>query len=215
MTQIYSQAVNHEDFIRVFDKLLEKLFLEDKVTDNVQVDLDNEEIKNIILASGVTGIGETEEFSLEKLRYHKLIIMTDADVDGSHIATLIMTFFFRYMNDLITNGYLYIAAPPLYLIKKGKKEAYAWTDQQRLALINEWADGNESLVHTQRYKGLGEMNAEQLWATTMDPERRTMQQVTIDNAAEADHIFSMLMGDDVPPRRKFIEDHATYANIDA
>ncbi|MCY1720853.1 DNA topoisomerase (ATP-hydrolyzing) subunit B [Prolixibacteraceae bacterium Z1-6] len=178
---------------------------------------ENEEIKNIFTALGVT-IGTEEDskaLNMSKLRYHKVVIMTDADVDGSHIATLIMTFFFRYMNDLITSGYLYIAAPPLYLIKKGKKEAYAWNDQQRMALINEWADGNESGVHTQRYKGLGEMNAEQLWATTMDPERRMMQQVTIDNAAEADHIFSMLMGDDVPPRRKFIEDHATYANIDA
>ncbi len=178
---------------------------------------ENEEIKNIFTALGVT-IGTEEDskaLNMTKLRYHKVVIMTDADVDGSHIATLIMTFFFRYMNDLITNGYLYIAAPPLYLIKKGKKEQYAWNDQQRLALINEWADGNEAGVHTQRYKGLGEMNAEQLWATTMDPARRTMQQVTIDNAAEADHIFSMLMGDDVPPRRKFIEDHATYANIDA
>jgi len=177
---------------------------------------ENEEIKNIFTALGVT-IGTEEDskaLNMEKLRYHKVVIMTDADVDGSHIATLIMTFFFRYMNDLITNGYLYIAAPPLYLIKKGKKEQYAWNDQQRLQLINEWADGNEAGVHTQRYKGLGEMNAEQLWATTMDPERRTMQQVTIENAAEADHIFSMLMGDDVPPRRKFIEDHATYANID-
>lgn len=178
---------------------------------------ENEEIKNIFTALGVT-IGTEEDskaLNMAKLRYHKVVIMTDADVDGSHIATLIMTFFFRYMNDLITSGYLYIAAPPLYLIKKGKKEAYAWNDQQRLALIHEWADGNESGVHTQRYKGLGEMNAEQLWATTMDPERRTMQQVTIQNAAEADHIFSVLMGDDVPPRRKFIEDHATYANIDA
>ncbi len=178
---------------------------------------ENEEIKNIFTALGVT-IGTEEDskaLNMEKLRYHKIVIMTDADVDGSHIATLIMTFFFRYMNDLITNGYLYIAAPPLYLIKKGKKEAYAWNDQQRLQLINEWADGNESGVHTQRYKGLGEMNAEQLWETTMNPEKRTLQQVTIDNAAEADHIFSMLMGDDVPPRRKFIEDHATYANIDA
>ncbi len=178
---------------------------------------ENEEIKNIFTALGVT-IGTEEDskaLNMEKLRYHKVIIMTDADVDGSHIATLIMTFFFRYMNDLITNGYLYIAAPPLYLIKKGKKEAYAWNDQQRMQLINEWADGNESSVHTQRYKGLGEMNAEQLWETTMNPEKRMLQQVTIENAAEADHIFSMLMGDDVPPRRKFIEDHATYANIDA
>ncbi len=178
---------------------------------------ENEEIKNIFTALGVT-IGTEEDskaLNMEKLRYHKVVIMTDADVDGSHIATLIMTFFFRYMNDLITSGYLYIAAPPLYLIKKGKREAYAWNDQQRLQLINEWADGNESAVHTQRYKGLGEMNAEQLWETTMNPEKRLMQQVTIENAAEADHIFSMLMGDDVPPRRKFIEDHATYANIDA
>ncbi|MCF6332617.1 MAG: DNA topoisomerase (ATP-hydrolyzing) subunit B [Draconibacterium sp.] len=177
---------------------------------------ENEEIKNIFTALGVT-IGTEEDskaLNMEKIRYHKVVIMTDADVDGSHIATLIMTFFFRYMNDLIKSGYLYIASPPLYLIKKGKKEAYAWTDQQRLQLINEWADGNESGVHTQRYKGLGEMNAEQLWSTTMNPEQRTLQQVTIDNAAEADHIFSMLMGDDVPPRRKFIEDHATYANID-
>ena len=178
---------------------------------------ENEEIKNIFTALGVT-IGTEEDskaLNMTKLRYHKIVIMTDADVDGSHIATLIMTFFFRYMNDLITNGYLYIAAPPLYLIKKGKKEEYAWNDQQRLQLIQEWADGNESGVHTQRYKGLGEMNAEQLWETTMNPEQRTLQQVTIENAAEADHIFSVLMGDDVPPRRKFIDDHATYANIDA
>lgn len=178
---------------------------------------ENEEIKNIFTALGVT-IGTEEDskaLNMEKLRYHKIVIMTDADVDGSHIATLIMTFFFRYMNDLIKKGHLYIAAPPLYLIKKGKREAYAWSDKQRLQLIDEWADGNESAVHTQRYKGLGEMNAEQLWSTTMNPEQRTLQQVTIENAAEADHIFSMLMGDDVPPRRKFIEDHATYANIDA
>lgn len=177
---------------------------------------ENEEIKNIFMALGVT-IGTTEDskaLNMDKIRYHKVVIMTDADVDGSHIATLIMTFFFRYMNELIKEGYLYIAAPPLYLIKKGKREAYAWNDQQRMALINEWADGNESAVHTQRYKGLGEMNAEQLWSTTMNPEQRTLQQVTIENAAEADHIFSMLMGDDVPPRRKFIEDHATYAKID-
>ncbi|WP_319227743.1 DNA topoisomerase (ATP-hydrolyzing) subunit B [Draconibacterium orientale] len=178
---------------------------------------ENEEIKNIFTALGVT-IGTDEDskaLNMEKLRYHKIVIMTDADVDGSHIATLIMTFFFRYMNDLIKKGHLYIAAPPLYLIKKGKKEAYAWNEKQRMQLIEEWADGNESAVHTQRYKGLGEMNAEQLWSTTMNPEQRTLQQVTIENAAEADHIFSMLMGDDVPPRRKFIEDHATYANIDA
>ena len=177
---------------------------------------ENEEIKNIFTALGVT-IGTAEDskaLNMEKLRYHKVVIMTDADVDGSHIATLIMTFFFRYMNELIKGGHLYIASPPLYLVKKGKKEAYAWNEHQRLQLINEWADGNESGVHTQRYKGLGEMNAEQLWTTTMNPEQRTLQQVTIENAAEADHIFAMLMGDDVPPRRKFIEDHATYARID-
>jgi DNA gyrase subunit B len=178
---------------------------------------ENEEIKNIFTALGVT-IGTEEDskaLNMERLRYHKVIIMTDADVDGSHIATLIMTFFFRYMQDLIKAGYLYIAAPPLYLLKKGKKETYAWSEQQRRQIIEEWADGVESNVHQQRYKGLGEMNAEQLWETTMNPENRTLQQVTIENAAEADHIFSMLMGDDVPPRRKFIEDHATYANIDA
>jgi len=178
---------------------------------------DSEEIKNIYTALGVT-IGTEEDskaLNLERLRYHKVIIMTDADVDGSHIDTLIMTFFFRYMQDLIKNGHLYLATPPLYLVKKGKKESYAWTEQQRLRLIEEWSDGNESTVHVQRYKGLGEMNAEQLWSTTMNPEQRTLQQVTIENAAEADHIFSMLMGDDVPPRRKFIEDHAVYANIDA
>ncbi|KOH43500.1 DNA topoisomerase (ATP-hydrolyzing) subunit B [Sunxiuqinia dokdonensis] len=178
---------------------------------------DNEEIRNIFTALGVS-IGTEEDskaLNMSKIRYNKIIIMTDADVDGSHIATLIMTFFFRFMNDLIKAGYLYIATPPLYLIKKGKREAYAWNDQQRLQLINEWADGKESQVHTQRYKGLGEMNAEQLWSTTMDPERRTLRQVTIENAADADHIFSMLMGDEVPPRRQFIEDHAVYANIDA
>src|SRR5690554_181929 len=178
---------------------------------------ENDEIKNIFTALGVT-IGTEEDskaLNMEKLRYHKIIIMTDADVDGSHIATLIMTFFFRYMQDLIKAGYLYIATPPLYLLKKGKKEIYAWSEQQRRQIIDEWADGNESNIHQQRYKGLGEMNAEQLWQTTMNPETRTLQQVTIDNAAEADHIFSMLMGDDVPPRRKFIEDNATYAKIDA
>jgi len=179
--------------------------------------LENEEIRNIFTALGVS-IGTEEDskaVNMEKLRYHKTIIMTDADVDGSHIATLIMTFFFRYMRELIKEGYLYIATPPLYLVKKGKKEEYAWTEQQRLRLIEEWAEGKESAVHVQRYKGLGEMNAEQLWETTMDPERRTLRQVTIENAAEADHIFSMLMGDEVPPRRQFIEDHAVYANIDA
>lgn len=178
---------------------------------------ESEEIKNIFTALGVT-IGteeDSKQLNLNKLRYHKVVIMTDADVDGSHIATLIMTFFFRYMQELIQRGHLYIATPPLYLVKKGKKEAYAWSEQQRLKLIDELADGNESAVNIQRYKGLGEMNATQLWETTMNPEQRTLQQVTIENAAEADHIFAMLMGDDVPPRRKFIEDHAIYANIDA
>ena len=177
---------------------------------------ENEEIRNIFTALGVT-IGTEEDskaVNLSKLRYHKVIIMTDADVDGSHIATLIMTFFFRFMTDLVKSGYLYIATPPLYLIKKGKKSAYAWTEQQRLQYIDEFGDGKESSVGIQRYKGLGEMNAEQLWETTMDPERRTLRQVTIENAAEADHVFSMLMGDEVPPRRKFIEEHAIYANID-
>ncbi|NLX27588.1 MAG: DNA topoisomerase (ATP-hydrolyzing) subunit B [Bacteroidales bacterium] len=179
--------------------------------------LENEEIKNIYTALGVT-IGteeDSKELNLDKLRYHKIIIMTDADVDGSHIDTLIMTFFFRYMQEIIRRGHLYLATPPLYLVKKGKKESYAWTEQQRLQLIEEWGDGSESGITIQRYKGLGEMNAEQLWDTTMNPEKRTLQQVTIENAAEADHIFAMLMGDDVPPRRKFIEDHAIYANIDA
>ncbi|MGQ7869464.1 DNA topoisomerase (ATP-hydrolyzing) subunit B [Sunxiuqinia sp. sy24] len=178
---------------------------------------ESEEIRNIFTALGVS-IGTEEDskaLNMSKIRYHKIIIMTDADVDGSHIATLIMTFFFRFMRDLIKEGYLYIATPPLFLIKKGKRESYAWSEQQRMQLINEWADGKESQVHTQRYKGLGEMNAEQLWTTTMDPEHRTLRQVTIENAAEADHVFSMLMGDEVPPRRKFIEDHAVYANIDA
>ncbi|GET33403.1 DNA gyrase subunit B [Prolixibacter bellariivorans] len=177
---------------------------------------ESEEIRNIYTALGVT-VGTEEDqkaLNIEKLRYHKIVIMTDADVDGSHIATLIMTFFFRYMQDLIRNGYIYIATPPLYLVRKGKKETYCWNEQQRIALIEEWGGGNESALHIQRYKGLGEMNAEQLWETTMNPEQRTLRQVTIENAAEADHIFSMLMGDDVPPRKKFIEDNATYANID-
>ncbi len=179
--------------------------------------LDNEEIRNIYTALGIT-IGtddDSKALNLEKLRYHKVVIMTDADVDGSHIATLIMTFFFRFMNELIQRGHVYIATPPLYLVKKGKREEYCWTEQQRLRLIEEWGEGKESGIHVQRYKGLGEMNAEQLWDTTMNPERRTLRQVTIENAAEADHIFSMLMGDEVPPRRQFIEDHAVYANIDA
>lgn len=178
---------------------------------------ESEEIRNIFTALGVT-IGTEEDSkaaNTEKIRYHKIIIMTDADVDGSHIDTLIMTFFFRYMKEIIKEGYLYIATPPLFLVKKGKKEEYAWSDQQRMRLIEEWSDGKESSVHVQRYKGLGEMNAEQLWSTTMDPEQRILRQITIENAAEADRIFSMLMGDEVPPRRQFIEDHAVYANIDA
>jgi DNA gyrase subunit B len=173
---------------------------------------ENEEIKNIFTALGVT-IGtdeDSKELNLEKLRYHKVIIMTDADVDGSHISTLIMTFFFRYMNELIKRGYLYIATPPLYLIKRGSKERYCWTEEERLATMEEFGQG----AHIQRYKGLGEMNAQQLWDTTMNPEFRTLRQVTIDSAAEADRIFSMLMGDDVPPRREFIEKHAKYAKID-
>ncbi|KGN74941.1 DNA gyrase subunit B [Porphyromonas macacae] len=179
--------------------------------------LESEEIRNIYTALGVT-IGTEEDskaLNLSKLRYHKVIIMTDADVDGSHIATLILTFFFRNMRALIDNGYVYIATPPLYLCKKGKEEEYCWTEQQRQAFINRVADGNESKVHVQRYKGLGEMNDEQLWETTMNPANRTLRKITIDNAAEADAIFSMLMGDDVGPRREFIEDNATYARIDA
>ncbi len=179
--------------------------------------LESEEIRNIFTALGVTfgTIDDERAVNLEKIRYHKIIIMTDADVDGAHIATLIMTFFFRYMREVIEKGYLYIATPPLYLVRKGKKSEYAWDEQQRLQLIHEWADGKETGIHVQRYKGLGEMNAEQLWETTMDPERRTLRQVTIENAAEADVTFSMLMGDEVPPRRKFIEENAVYANIDA
>ncbi|HOP04818.1 MAG TPA: DNA topoisomerase (ATP-hydrolyzing) subunit B [Tenuifilaceae bacterium] len=177
---------------------------------------ENDEIKNIFTALGVT-IGTEEDskaLNLTKLRYHKVIIMTDADVDGSHIATLIMTFFFRYMNDLINEGYLYIATPPLYLIKKGKEERYCWNEEQRNAAVEELGKGREGSVHIQRYKGLGEMNAEQLWDTTMNPSSRLLRQVTISSAAEADRIFSMLMGDEVPPRREFIEKHAKYAKID-
>lgn len=178
---------------------------------------ESEEIQNIFRAMGVT-IGTEEdpkELNLSKLRYHKVIIMTDADVDGSHIATLILTFFFRRMRALIENGYVYLATPPLYLCKKGKTEEYCWTEQQRQAFIDRYAGGNESQVHTQRYKGLGEMNDHQLWDTTMNPENRTLKQITIDNAAEADQIFSMLMGEEVGPRREFIEENATYAKIDA
>ena len=178
--------------------------------------LESEEIRNIFTALGVT-IGteeDSKELNISKLRYHKVVIMTDADVDGSHIATLILTFFFRHMRSMIENGYIYIATPPLYLMKRGKTEEYCWTEQQRQAFILKHANGNESLVSTQRYKGLGEMNASQLWDTTMDPDRRTLRQVTIENAAEADHVFSMLMGEEVAPRREFIEENATYANID-
>jgi DNA gyrase subunit B len=177
---------------------------------------ESEEIKNIFTALGVN-IGTDEDskaLNLSGLRYHKIIIMTDADVDGSHITTLIMTFFFRYMQDLIRRGHLFIATPPLYLVKKGKTERYCWTEEERETAVNELGQGKESSVNIQRYKGLGEMNAEQLWETTMNPETRTLRQVTIESAAEADHIFSMLMGDEVPPRREFIEAHAKYAKID-
>ncbi len=179
--------------------------------------LESDEIRNIYTALGVT-IGTEEDskaLNTEKLRYHKVVIMTDADVDGSHIATLILTFFFRHMRPLIEKGYVYIATPPLYLCKRGKNEEYCWNDQQRQSFIDRFADGNENQVHTQRYKGLGEMNAEQLWDTTMNPDHRTLRQVSIENAAEADHVFSMLMGEEVAPRREFIEENATYANIDA
>ena len=173
---------------------------------------ENEEIRNIYTALGVT-IGTEEDskaLNLEKLRYHKIVIMCDADVDGSHISTLILTFFFRYMKELIEAGYIYIATPPLYLVKKGQKKDYAWNDDQRDLLLQQYGTGSS----VQRYKGLGEMNAEQLWDTTMDPAERTLRQVTIDNGGEADRIFSMLMGDEVPPRREFIEKNAIYANID-
>lgn len=179
--------------------------------------LDNEEIKNIYTALGVT-IGTEEDskaLNITKLRYHKVVIMTDADVDGSHIATLILTFFFRYMKELIEQGHIFIATPPLYLIKKGAKAEYAWDEKDRERLTAEFsADGSGKGVTIQRYKGLGEMNAEQLWDTTLNPEHRTLRQVTIDNATEADRVFSMLMGDDVPPRREFIEKNAHYAKID-
>ena len=177
---------------------------------------DNDEIKNIYTALGVS-VGTEEDskaLNLSKLRYHKIVIMTDADIDGSHISTLILTFFFRYMKELIENGYVYIASPPLYLLKRGNKKLYAWNDKEREELTKELsADGRG--VEIQRYKGLGEMNAEQLWETTLNPENRILKQVTIENAGEADRIFSMLMGDEVPPRREFIEKNAIYANIDA
>ena len=174
---------------------------------------ENEEIRNIFTALGVT-IGTEEDskaLNIEKLRYHKVVIMCDADIDGSHIATLILTFFFRYMKELIENGHVYIATPPLYLVRKGAKKEYAWSDEDRDKLVSEYGDGSK----IQRYKGLGEMNAIQLWDTTMNPEFRTLRKVVIDNGIEADRIFSMLMGDDVPPRREFIEKNAIYANIDA
>jgi DNA gyrase subunit B len=188
--------------------------------------LDSEEIKNIYESAGfkviITALGvsigteeDSKELNIEKLRYHKIILMTDADVDGSHIDTLLLTFFFRYMRPLIENGYIYIATPPLYLCKKGKIEEYCYSERQRQEFINKYGDGNESAITTQRYKGLGEMNAEQLWTTTLDPEKRTLKQVTIENSADADIIFTMLMGEEVPPRREFIEENAQYAKIDA
>ncbi|MDE5609672.1 MAG: DNA topoisomerase (ATP-hydrolyzing) subunit B [Bacteroidales bacterium] len=180
--------------------------------------LESEEIKNIYTALGVS-IGTSEDskaLNMEKLRYHKVIIMTDADVDGSHITTLILTFFFRHMRELIDNGYVYIATPPLFMVKRGKDERYCWTEEERVALVNELSEGGKyKNVTVQRYKGLGEMNDVQLWHTTMDPEFRTLRKVTIENASEADRVFSMLMGDDVEPRRQFIEENARYANVDA
>ncbi|TBR18583.1 MAG: DNA topoisomerase (ATP-hydrolyzing) subunit B [Chitinophagaceae bacterium] len=177
---------------------------------------ENQEIRNMYTALGVT-VGTAEDsksLNISKLRYHKLIIMTDADVDGSHIATLILTFIYRYMKELVEQGYVYIAQPPLYLVKKGKDQAYAWNEEQRKALVEKIGAGKEDSVNVQRYKGLGEMNAEQLWETTMNPQSRTLKKVTIESAAEADRVFSMLMGDEVAPRREFIESHAKYAKID-
>jgi DNA gyrase subunit B len=177
---------------------------------------ENEEIRNMYTALGVT-VGTPDDpkaLNITKLRYHKLIIMTDADVDGSHIATLILTFIYRYMNELVEQGHVYIAQPPLYLVKKGKEQAYAWNEEQRKAFTEKFGGGKEDSVNVQRYKGLGEMNATQLWETTMNPNTRTLKQVTIESAAEADRIFSMLMGDEVAPRREFIESHARYAKID-
>jgi DNA gyrase subunit B len=177
---------------------------------------DNEEIRNMFTALGVK-IGTPEDpkaLDLSKLRYHKLIIMTDADVDGSHIATLILTFLFRYMKEMVEQGYVYLAQPPLYLVKKGKDQVYAWNEEQRRSFVDRLAGGKEDSVTVQRYKGLGEMNARQLWDTTMNPESRTLKQVTIESAAEADRVFSMLMGDEVGPRREFIESHAKYAKLD-
>ena len=179
---------------------------------------ESDEVNNIIQALGVRfGVDDenSKAANIEKLRYNKIIIMTDADVDGSHIDTLIMTLFFRYMPELIQGGHLYIANPPLYLCTKGKVKEYCYTEEDRIRFMQTYGDGTENGIHTQRYKGLGEMNPEQLWETTMNPETRILKQVTIENAAEVDYIFSMLMGDDVGPRRDFIEKHATYANIDA
>ncbi|MGX5852694.1 DNA topoisomerase (ATP-hydrolyzing) subunit B [Dyadobacter jiangsuensis] len=177
---------------------------------------ENEEIKNMFTAMGVQigKDGDERALNIDKLRYHKIVIMTDADIDGSHIRTLILTFFFRYMKILIDNGYIYIAQPPLYLVKKGKEERYCWTEQQREEAVREIGGGKEDSVNVQRYKGLGEMNAEQLWETTMNPERRSLKQVSVESAAEADHLFSMLMGDEVAPRRDFIEKNAKYARVD-
>ncbi|GAC1481885.1 MAG: DNA topoisomerase (ATP-hydrolyzing) subunit B [Flavisolibacter sp.] len=177
---------------------------------------ENEEIRNMYTALGVT-VGTTEDpkaLNIVKLRYHKLIIMTDADVDGSHIATLILTFIYRYMKEMVEQGYVFIAQPPLYLVKRGKEQAYAYNEDQRKSLVEKFANGNEGSVHIQRYKGLGEMNSEQLWETTMNPQTRTLKQVSIESAADADRVFSMLMGDEVAPRREFIESHARYARID-
>jgi DNA gyrase subunit B len=177
---------------------------------------ENEEIRNMYTALGVT-VGTPDDpkaLNLAKLRYHKVIIMTDADVDGSHIATLILTFIYRYMSALVEQGYIYIAQPPLYLVKKGKEQAYAWTEDQRSLQVERIGGGKEESVSIQRYKGLGEMNASQLWETTMNPETRTLKQVTIESATEADRVFSMLMGDEVAPRRDFIESHAKYARLD-
>ena len=178
---------------------------------------ENEEIKNMFKALGVSigTLDDERELNIEKLRYHKVVVMTDADIDGSHIATLLLTFFFRYLKPLIEQGYVYIATPPLYLLKKGKDHRYCWDEDQREGIIQEMKAGKDVNVIIQRYKGLGEMNASQLWDTTLNPEYRTLKQVTIDNAAEADRVFSMLMGDEVPPRRAFIEANAKYANIDA
>jgi DNA gyrase subunit B len=177
---------------------------------------DNEEIRNMFTALGVR-IGTPDDpkaLDITRLRYHKLIIMTDADVDGSHIATLILTFIYRYMKALVEQGYVYIAQPPLYLVKKGKEQSYAWNEEQRKMWIEKLGGGKDDSVNVQRYKGLGEMNANQLWDTTMNPETRTLKKVTIESAAEADRVFSMLMGDEVAPRREFIESHAKYAKLD-